>query len=88
MLQHPHIVTIYDAGESNGALFIVMELIDGSTLRETMPLEVPQAIDVVRQVCQALEHAHETGLVHRDVKPENVLVQRDNGDYVASYNFV
>src|ERR1700730_15375867 len=77
-LDHPHIVPIYDAGETDGALFIAMRLIEGSDLgtmlgRETR-LEPARAVEILGQVAGALDAAHERGLVHRDVKPSNILI--------------
>jgi serine/threonine protein kinase/DNA-binding SARP family transcriptional activator len=73
-LDHPHIVPVYDAGEMNSTPFIVMQLVDGKNLRECSPLSLPQIITLASQLCDALGHAHRRGIVHRDVKPENILV--------------
>ena len=73
-LNHPNIVSIYDVGESEGAPFIVMELVSGRTLRDAEPLAIPQVIELARQLCEALEHAHSNSIVHRDIKPENILI--------------
>lgn len=73
-LDHPNIVSVYDAGETEGVPFIVMQLVSGASLREIGPLSVPQIITVARQLCDALAHAHAQGIVHRDLKPENVVV--------------
>jgi non-specific serine/threonine protein kinase len=73
-LDHPHIVRVFDAGESESAAFLVMELIEGATLRacsSRLPLE-----EVARQLAWALSHAHGRAIVHRDLKPENVLVEQ------------
>ena len=79
-LAHPQIVGIYDFGQTpDGHFFFVMELIEGSDLQMRMqdgPLAVPQAVEIVRQVCDALEAAHAEGLMHRDVKPSNVLIDK------------
>ena len=79
-LAHPHIVGIYDFGQTpDGHFFFVMELVEGSDLEKLMqdgPLAVPRAVEVVRQICDALEAAHAEGLMHRDVKPSNVLIDK------------
>jgi len=76
-LDHPNIVSVYDAGESNGSPFIVMELVEGQNLHDRPPGDLREAVQVARQVCAALEHAHAQGIVHRDLKPENVVIGRD-----------
>jgi len=82
-LAHPNIITIFDMGEDNGRLFIVMELLEGETLNKY--LERPEAahieckIDLMVQICEGLGAAHSRGIYHRDVKPGNLLV-RPNGD--------
>ena len=80
-LDHPNIVPIYDAGETGGRLYIAMRLIEGSDLHALIccagPLEPARALRIVEQVASALDAAHEAGLVHRDVKPSNVLVPQD-----------
>ena len=75
-LSHPNIVTVHDAGEENGRLFIVMEYIGGGTLKERMasPLTMRDITRVVHEVASALSYAHAQGIVHRDVKPVNVLL--------------
>ena len=73
-LNHPHIVAVHDAGEAAGEPFVVMELVQGGSLRSHGGFSLPQVITIARQLCEALAHAHEKGIVHRDLKPENVLV--------------
>jgi tetratricopeptide (TPR) repeat protein len=82
-LQNPHVVAVFDAGEANGSAFIVMEYVEGKTLRDAGPLSLAEIIEIGRQVCDGLAHAHENGIIHRDVKPENVLVQRIGGEITA-----
>ncbi len=79
-LDHPNVVGVYDVGEANGAPFIVMELVDGKTLRDVATdraLPMADRLRYLRDVASALSAAHEAGLVHRDVKPENVIVRSD-----------
>ena len=75
---HPNIVAIYDIGQDDGLHYIVMELVEGRDLkdiiRERAPLEVAEAFGIARQVASALAFAHQRGLVHRDVKPQNIMV--------------
>lgn len=78
-LNHPNIVTLYDAGESDGTAYLVMELVEGRSLRELGRLPAADAVEIARQLCAALEHAHERGVVHRDLKPENVLAPMGPG---------
>ncbi len=74
-LNHPNIVSVYDAGETDGLAYIVMELVEGDTLQGRGDL--PGTVALVRQICAALAHAHAHGVIHRDLKPENVLVSAD-----------
>ncbi|MGJ3507359.1 Stk1 family PASTA domain-containing Ser/Thr kinase [Enemella sp. A6] len=77
-LSHPNVVSVFDQGRDHGRPYIVMEYVPGSTLRSMIvrdaPLEAPRALDIIEPVLAALAAAHEAGLVHRDVKPENVLI--------------
>ena len=73
-LYHPNIVAIYDAGEMNGVPFIVMELLQGQTLREVGQLPLDQLVKLAQDICSALDHAHQYGIIHRDLKPENVII--------------
>ncbi len=77
-LQHPHILPLYDSGEAAGLLFYVMPLVKGESLRERIArdgaLAVPEAVRILRDVIDALAHAHEQGVVHRDIKPDNVML--------------
>ena len=79
-LNHPHICTIYDMGEHEGLPFLVMELIEGQTLRSFAARRpsLPVLVQLVGQVAKALAAAHAAGIVHRDIKPENIMV-RDDG---------
>ena len=75
-LSHPNIVTVHDAGEENGRLFIIMEYVGGGALRQKMAnsMQMREVLQVVREVASALTYAHSMGIVHRDVKPVNVLL--------------
>ena len=77
-LQHPHIVPLYDSGEADGSLYYVMPFETGLSLREKLaregPLPAEDVVAILRDVCDAVGHAHESGVVHRDIKPDNVLL--------------
>ncbi len=78
-LQHPHIVPIHAAGEADGMLYYVMPYIEGESLRDRLEREerlpIEDALRITRQVADALQHAHDEGIVHRDIKPANILFQ-------------
>jgi serine/threonine protein kinase len=82
-IEHPNVIDIHWAGEANGRLYIVMRLVEGGTLRETLEsrgrLEPRLAVEVIEQLASALDAAHGRGLVHRDVKPGNVLIEEETG---------
>ena len=82
-LSHPNVVAVYDQGEDEGLMFLAMEYVPGQTLREVIrsegPLTPRAALDLVTPVLQALAAAHRAGLIHRDVKPENVILREDDG---------
>ena len=78
-LSHQNIVQVYDAGETDGRPFIVMEYVPGGTLAECGRLPAPRAVELGLQACAGLQHAHSAGLVHRDVKPANLLLREDGG---------
>ena len=82
-INHPNICTIYSIDEHEGKLFIVMEFVDGRTLRDLTggsheaPLQMKRAIDIAIQIADGLAAAHEKGIVHRDIKPENIMIRKD-----------
>ena len=87
-LSHPNIVTIYDFGQAGGFYFLLMEFVDGVNLRQAMKagrFTPEQALAVVPPVCEALQYAHEHGIVHRDIKPENLLLDRDGRVKIADF---
>jgi serine/threonine protein kinase len=87
-LNHPHIVTIHDFGETGGLFYLVMEYVDGVNLRDLLregKLEPKQALAIVPPICEALQYAHDKGIVHRDIKPENLLLDRDGRVKIADF---
>jgi len=73
-LNHPHIISVHDVGESEGQPFFVMELVNGPSLSQARPTEFDRIVDIAVEICAALDHAHANSIVHRDLKPENVLL--------------
>jgi tRNA A-37 threonylcarbamoyl transferase component Bud32 len=87
-LNHPHIVAVHDFGEAGGLCYLVMEYVDGPNLREVLQagkLQPEQALAVIPQICEALQYAHEEGVVHRDIKPENILLDRQGRVKIADF---
>jgi serine/threonine-protein kinase len=91
-LHHPNVVAVHDQGVDSDQVYLVMELVDGGTLRDLLrehgPLPVPLAFSVLEPMLAALSAAHHAGLVHRDVKPENVLIGRGGVVKVADFGLV
>ncbi len=81
-LSHPNIVEVYDVGEEDGNYYIVMEYIEGKTLKQLLQkrgaLTLPEVIDIMSQLTDGLSHAHEAYIIHRDIKPQNIMIE-DNG---------
>jgi Protein kinase domain len=87
-LEHPHIVTVYEAGEADERLFLAMRMVEGPTLKELIQrrqLDDRRALRLLTQVAEALDAAHARGLIHRDVKPHNVLVGAGDHAYLADF---
>jgi serine/threonine-protein kinase len=88
-LSHPNIVNMYDVGQEDDIHYIVMEYVDGMTLKEYIRkegrLSCEEAVRIACQVCSALHHAHENNIVHRDIKPQNILISRDGTAKVADF---
>lgn len=90
MLSHPNIVNVFDVNQSEGVEYIVMELIEGITLKQYMKkrgssLNWREALHFTVQILQALRHAHSRGIIHRDIKPQNIMVLRDGSVKVADF---
>jgi predicted Ser/Thr protein kinase len=87
-LNHPNIVTVHDFGEAGGHCYLVMEFVDGLNLRQllqTGKMPPEQALTIVPKICEALQYAHEQGIVHRDIKPENILLDKSGRVKIADF---
>jgi serine/threonine protein kinase len=87
-LNHPNIVAVYDFGQADGLHFFIMEFVDGANLRQIQragKLSAREALKVIPQICEALQFAHDEGIVHRDIKPENVLLDKKGRVKIADF---
>ena len=88
-LQHPHILSVYDSGETAGQLWFTMPFVEGESLRDRLrreaQLPVAHAVRIVTEAARALDYAHRHGVVHRDIKPENILLTTDGDTLVADF---
>ncbi|MCP3982702.1 MAG: serine/threonine protein kinase [bacterium] len=87
-VSHPNIVTVHDFGEVEGLYYFVMEYVDGANLRDVLnagKLSAKDTLAIVPQICEALQYAHEEGVVHRDIKPENILIDRRGTVKIADF---
>jgi Protein kinase domain len=87
-LEHPHVVTVYEAGEIDDGLFLAMRLVDGVTLKQLVvngELDAERTLQILAPVADALDTAHASGLVHRDVKPQNILVGEADQAFLADF---
>lgn len=87
-LSHPNIVTLYDFGQADGLCFFLMEFVDGLNLRQLMNkgrISAGEALAIVPEICDALQFAHDRGIVHRDIKPENILLNKQGQVKIADF---
>jgi len=90
-LDHPNVLPIYEAGEVDDSVFLAMRLVSGGTLKDLItqgPLEPQRAAHIVVQAAHALDAAHEAGIVHRDVKPQNILIDENDHAYLSDFGLV
>jgi predicted Ser/Thr protein kinase len=87
-LSHPHIVAVHDFGETGGLYYFIMEYVDGANLRQLLyarQLHPQDSLKIIPQICEALQFAHEEGIVHRDIKPENILLDKRGRVKIADF---
>lgn len=88
-LSHPNVVSIYDVGQEDEIHYIVMEYVEGKNLNEIIkeraPLQVDEAVRIASQICDALDHAHQNQIIHRDIKPHNILIGRNGRVKVTDF---
>src|SRR2546423_15171174 len=86
-LNHPHILAVHDSGEAAGLLYYATPYVEGKTLRDRLQrdtrLPLEEALQIVREAADALEHAHQRGVVHRDTNPQNILFQSGHAEGAA-----
>ncbi|MCD4837308.1 Stk1 family PASTA domain-containing Ser/Thr kinase [Neobacillus sedimentimangrovi] len=88
-LAHPNIVNIYDVGEENDLYYIVMEYVDGQTLKQYIqqnsPLRVEKALEIMKELASAISHAHQNQIIHRDIKPQNILIDHNGNVKITDF---
>ncbi|GLB59402.1 Stk1 family PASTA domain-containing Ser/Thr kinase [Cytobacillus sp. NCCP-133] len=88
-LTHPNIVSIYDVGEEDSIYYIVMEYVDGQTLKQYIqqnsPVEIEEALEIMKQLTSAISHAHQNHIIHRDIKPHNILIDRQGNVKITDF---
>lgn len=87
-LSHPNIVTVFDFGQAGEFYYLTMEFVDGVNLRDTISanlLSAEEALEIIPQVCEALQYAHDNGVIHRDIKPENILITKTGSIKIADF---
>lgn len=88
-LAHPNIVSIYDVGEDGDIYYIVMEYVEGMTLKQYIqkndPIPIETALDIMKQITAAISHAHQNGIIHRDIKPQNILIDHEGNIKITDF---
>ena len=88
-LSHENIVSIYDVGQEGSIYYLVMEMVEGQNLKEIIrergPLDTAYAVEIAAQICDALEHAHEHQIIHRDIKPHNIIINEQGKAKVTDF---
>lgn len=88
-LAHPNIVSIYDVGEEDSIYYIVMEYVDGQTLKQYIqqnsPIRIDDSLEIMKQLTSAISHAHQNHIIHRDIKPHNILIDRHGNVKITDF---
>jgi len=86
-LKHPNILNVFDFGQERGITYLVLELVEGGTLAERLgrPMDLQEAVRIIRPIASALDHAHAQGILHRDIKPSNILIHRDGTPVLGDF---